>query len=524
NNPLFSAQPAVAADGTLAFTVAANANGSATVSVYLKDNGGTDNGGADTTATQTFLITVTAVNDAPTFDIGGSQTVLEDAGAQTVPAFASNFSKGPADESGQTLTVTTTNTNNGLFSAQPSVDLASGNLTYTPAANANGSATVSVKLMDNGGVLNGGVDFTTKTFTITVTAVNDAPSFVKGADVTVLEDAAAYSAAWATAISKGPADEAGQTLTFFVSNNNNPLFSAQPAVAADGTLAFTVAANANGSATVSVYLKDNGGTDNGGVDTTATKTFLITVTAVNDPPVATADARATLEDTPLTFLASSLLSNDTAGPADESGQTLAVTAVAATANTFGAVALNAGNVTYTPALNYNGPASFQYTVCDNGATNGGPDPRCSSGVVNVAVAPVNDPPVITSITGPTGPLAAPSTATLTANFSDPDIGDTHTCTFSWDNSPTPTTTAGTVTDGTSGSCTSSFQYTVAGVYSVTVTVKDVALASVTSVYEFVVVYDPNAGFVTGGGWINSPVGAYKANPSLTGKANFGFVS
>ena len=38
----------------------------------------------------------------------------------------------------------------------------------------------------------------------------------------------------------------------------------------------------------------------------------------------------------------------------------------------------------------------------------------------------------------------------------------------------------------------------------------------------VVVYDPNAGFVTGGGWIISPAGAYVANPSLTGRVNFGF--
>jgi len=40
----------------------------------------------------------------------------------------------------------------------------------------------------------------------------------------------------------------------------------------------------------------------------------------------------------------------------------------------------------------------------------------------------------------------------------------------------------------------------------------------------VVIYDPSAGFVTGGGWINSPSGAYAALPSLSGKANFGFVS
>jgi hypothetical protein len=39
-----------------------------------------------------------------------------------------------------------------------------------------------------------------------------------------------------------------------------------------------------------------------------------------------------------------------------------------------------------------------------------------------------------------------------------------------------------------------------------------------------VAYDPSGGFVTGGGWIDSPLGAYKPNPSLTGKANFGFVS
>jgi hypothetical protein len=38
------------------------------------------------------------------------------------------------------------------------------------------------------------------------------------------------------------------------------------------------------------------------------------------------------------------------------------------------------------------------------------------------------------------------------------------------------------------------------------------------------VYDPNGSFVTGGGWINSPAGAYVADPGLTGKANFGFVS
>jgi hypothetical protein len=64
----------------------------------------------------------------------------------------------------------------------------------------------------------------------------------------------------------GPPDESGQTLTFSTTNNNNALFSAQPSVAADGTLTYTPAPNANGSATVTVRLSDNGGTANGGVD------------------------------------------------------------------------------------------------------------------------------------------------------------------------------------------------------------------------------------------------------------------
>jgi hypothetical protein len=55
-------------------------------------------------------------------------------------------------------------------------------------------------------------------------------------------------------------------------------------------------------------------------------------------------------------------------------------------------------------------------------------------------------------------------------------------------------------------------------------VKDDDTGTVTSSPAIVVVYDPSGGFVTGGGWINSPAGAYVADASLTGKANFGFVS
>ena len=85
-------QPAISSAGTLTFTPAASENGSATVSVFLQDNGGTANGGDDTSATQTFTITVSGVNDPPSFTKGANQIDLEDAGAQSVSGWATNIS------------------------------------------------------------------------------------------------------------------------------------------------------------------------------------------------------------------------------------------------------------------------------------------------------------------------------------------------------------------------------------------------------------------------------------------------
>ncbi|MCA1622582.1 MAG: hypothetical protein LC768_11415 [Acidobacteria bacterium] len=114
------------------------------------------------------------------------------------------------------------------------------------------------------------------------------PSFTKGANQIVAEDAGAQSiASWATAISKGPANESGQAVSFLVSNDNSGLFAAQPAVDPSGRLAFTSAPNASGSATVTLKIMDDGGTANSGVDTSAPQTFTINVTAVNDAPSAT---------------------------------------------------------------------------------------------------------------------------------------------------------------------------------------------------------------------------------------------
>jgi VCBS repeat-containing protein len=261
-----------AATGAFTYTPNANVNGTDAFTFRASD-------GTLFSNTATVTVTITAVNDAPSFTKGADQTVLEDAGAQTRAAWATSIGGGPADESGQAIDFIVTSSNAGLFSTQPAV-AANGTLTFTPAVNANGSAIVTVQAHDNGGVANGGVDTSApQTFTITVTAVNDAPSFVKGGDQTAVQDSGAHTvAAWASAISAGPANESTQAVTFIVSNNNTALFSAQPTVSASGTLTYTSAAGVNGVATVTVSLKDNGGVANGGVDTSAAQTFTITIT------------------------------------------------------------------------------------------------------------------------------------------------------------------------------------------------------------------------------------------------------
>ena len=171
-----------------------------------------------------------------------------------------------------------------MFATQPAV-AANGTLTYTPAVNANGSATVNVQIHDNGGTSNGGVDTSTgQTFTITVTAVNDAPIFVKGANQSAAKNSGAHTVAgWATGMSVGPANESGQALTAFnVGNDNAALFSSAPAVALNGTLTYTPApAGLRGDVRVAHRQRRHRQRRR---DTSAPQSFTITI--VDPPPVA----------------------------------------------------------------------------------------------------------------------------------------------------------------------------------------------------------------------------------------------
>jgi len=520
NPGLFSTGPTVSSNGTLTYAPAPDANGSATITIVAKDDGGTANGGVDTSPSQQFTITITPVNDAPTFGLIASHTVLEDAGPQSVANALTNPSAGPANESGQQLTLSVTNNNNALFSVQPSIDLGSGTLTYTPATGSNGNAIVTVTVSDNGGTDNGGVDHTTKTLTITVTAVNDAPSFTNGASQTVLEDAGAQSVSgWATSISAGPSNEAAQALDFIVTNDNNALFSSQPAVDATGKLTYTPAPNRNGTATVTVKLHDNGGTANGGVDTSPAQTFTITITPVNDAPTFNLLANNTAAEDAGPQVIGGALTNASPGPF-ESGQALTLVVTNDNNALFSvqpSIDLATGTLKYTSAPNANGSATVTVKLQDDGGTaNGGVDQTTKT--FTITVTPVDDAPVITTFYGPVQPIALGGSFSVTGTFNDVDLGDvppdSHTGTIDWGDGTTSSLTI-TPGSGTTRSFGGTHTYAAPGVYTIVAHIKDAGGLSVDATCKYpVVVFDSNGSFVTGGGWVASPAG----------KSAFGLVS
>ncbi len=129
------------------------------------------------------------------------------------------------------------------------------------------------------------------------------------------------------------------------------------------------------------------------------------------------------------------------------------------------------------------------------------------------------------ITTPTNPVEVHTEITAGAVFADQDLTHTHSALWDWGDG---TTSAGTVTEPISdavGTVSGSHPYANAGVYTITLTVAvDETGDTDQSIFQYVVVFDPNAGFVTGGGWIDSPQGAIVSSPWATDKANLGFVA
>lgn len=355
NNPgLFSAGPAVDAAGNLTFTPAANANGSASITLVARDSGGTADGGADTSAPQSFTITLTPVNDAPSFSKGADQSVLINAGAQTVANWATAITAGPADESGQTLGFIVGNDNGALFSVAPSVSTA-GTLTYTPAPGVSGSAGVTVRLQDNGGTAAGGVDNSAvQSFTITVNqppAITSAAgaTFTAGAPGSFTFSANGYPAAFAYSVT-------GCTLPGGLGLGGT----------GNNTLSGTAQAGTGGALTCTL-------TAGNGVAPDATQSFTLTV---EEAPDAVADsAYSTLHDTALPVAAPGLLGNDGLGYPAATIATAGGTACGAFPCTGlttegGSVEVAAdGSFTYTPPTDFAGADSFSYSLANSVGSN-----------------------------------------------------------------------------------------------------------------------------------------------------------
>ncbi len=332
-----------------------------TVTVTARDPGGL-------TVSRTFTWTVT--NPAPTA-VNDSATTPED-----TPIAAINVLGNDTDPDGDALRVTAATATNGTVTINPD-----GTLRYVPNANFNGTDAIVYVISDG----NGGQS--TAAVTITVTPVNDAPVAVND-NATTVEDAPVT-----IGVLGNDRDVDGDRLTVTGATSPNGTVVVNP----DGTITFTPAPNFNGPATITYTISDG----NGGV---STATVNVTVTPVNDAPIANASNAATNEDAPVVI---PVLANDS----DVDGNPLTVTAATAL---NGTVVINPdGTVTYTPRADFNGTDTITYTISDG---QGG----FATSTVTVTVNAVNDAPVATPITLQTDNDSEAVSLSVAGNFSDPD--------------------------------------------------------------------------------------------------------
>jgi VCBS repeat-containing protein len=337
-------------DGSFLYTPAGNFHGSDSFT-YKANDGAADSNEAVVT------IVVNSVNDPPTA-ADDAATTVEDGGLLTIDVLANDSDvEGPLVVTGVTQPPA-----GGVAAFTPT------SVTFTPAPNFSGTATFTYAVSDSDGAAAGA------TVTVTVDPANDLPvanndSFSTNEDtpLTVL----------APGVLANDTDADGDSLTAI--QVTGPAHGTL-ALNADGSFVYTPAANYSGND--SFTYKANDGTG----DSVLAATVTITVHAVNDPPTAEDDAGTMNEDgAPLTI---NVLANDS----DVEG---ALTVTAVTQPASGVVTFTPTTVTFTPAPNFFGLATFTYTVTDS---NGAKD----TATVRVTVNPVNDPPVAVNDSYSTG--------------------------------------------------------------------------------------------------------------------------
>jgi hypothetical protein len=335
----------------------------------------------------------------------------------------------------------------------PVADITAGQLTFTPDAGENGTpyATFAFQVVDDGGQANGGQDTdpSANTMTINVTDVNVEPT---GEDFAVqaLEDKDYVFAVSDFGFSDLNDISPDNLLNVIISTlpaagvlrlNGTPVTRGQAVSAADigfGQLTFITGPNGNGNAyaTFTFQVQDDGGTIGGGQDTDQTpNTLTVHVTSVNDAPVGTNTTVTTPEDTDYTFTAANFGFTD---PDDTPSNVLAavvITTLPGNGNgtlklNGGAVtpgqsvsvaAINAGQLTFTPAADANGTpyASFTFQVRDDGGTNlGGQDTDPSANTMTINVTAVNDAPAAQASAVTTNKNTAYTFAVGNFQFSD----------------------------------------------------------------------------------------------------------
>ncbi len=246
------------ADGSFSYTPNTEFNGIDTFSYHATD-------GTINSNTATVTITVSQVNNSP-IAFPDTYSAFEDITLNvSAPGVLGN------DSDSDPLTAVL-----DLDVANGSLNLNSnGSFSYTPNHNFNGADSFSYHAND------GTDDSDIVTVAITVFSVNDEPSFT-ASNQSVEENIGPVTIPGFAIFNPGAPNEAGQTATYTISNDNNVLFSSQPSVSPDGTLTFEPATDLTGSSIVTISVQDNGETVNGGDDTSSDQTFTITVNPLND--------------------------------------------------------------------------------------------------------------------------------------------------------------------------------------------------------------------------------------------------
>jgi len=400
-------------EGTISIYPIENGNGSDIITVTAHDSSGVEYGGIEEYQ-QTFTIIVNPLNDPPEFNLkepaslgGGLITNEEGIGLDedfTSRTYVMDLLPAPENESTQNV-IFTCNCDSIDF-ADVSINSITGYVTFENIADSNGSINLRITAEDDGSAENeGDVNLSTQFYTLIINAVNDVPSFMKGNDQPIFEDAGQIIVqSWATGISKGPINENSQQLSFIVTTDNDAFFkdSQVPIIIIDGTggnLTYQIADDLNGEVEVSLTLKDDGGTEFDGVDESESQTFNISVQAVNDPPTFSLGSNSDLEldEDGIGKSVENWISDIIKGPDDEIADILTfhITSNKSDSTIFSVfpqIDEESGTIEYSINPEYNGKAQFTINLSDNGGIENGGDSISVDKTFAVWIHQINDIP------------------------------------------------------------------------------------------------------------------------------------